>query len=376
MTAEERFSRQFVTPEHFEQIGHRALQGPNGWLLFVACNAGVDFADAVRCQYEKMLRENGSSVDRIPMIGSREDPISTVFADTETCPRLDTYVAGSNAYVFQSCHQPAGGNTVNENIQQLIQVVRTLRAHRAKTITVVTPYCPYSRQDKPTFMRREAVLARLFADQLKIAGADIHLCYHPHTYSLHGFYEPEMIFVALSGLALLAEIFEETAGKRDVVVVSTDAGGAKFTMHYADIMDINYAIANKFRSDKDKADIIGVIGDLEDKQTAIITDDETVTGTSLLNAVRQMHETFGIAEVHVAVSHMKMSEEYVPQLVEAHRNWGLEAMHITDTVPLVGAVRDLDFVHVHPISRRFAATINHMHYDQSVSALFQEHERI
>ncbi|MBD3243792.1 MAG: ribose-phosphate diphosphokinase [Chitinivibrionales bacterium] len=375
MAAQDRFSRQFVTPEHFEQIGHRALQGPNGWLLFVACNAGIDFAETVRDEYEKMLRENGSSVDRIPMIGSRESPITTVFADTETCPRLGTYAAGSNAYVFQSCHQPAGGNTVNENIQQLIQVVRTLRAHRAKTITVVTPYCPYSRQDKPTFMRREAVLARLFADQLKIAGADIHLCYHPHTYSLHGFYEPEMIFVALSGLALLAEIFEEMMGQKDTVVVSTDAGGAKFTMHYADIMDINYAIANKFRTGKDKADILGVIGDLEGKKTAIITDDETVTGTSLLNAVRQLHETYGIPEVRVAVSHMKMPEEFVPQLVEAHRSWGLKSMHITDTVPLVDAVRTLNFVHVHPIARRFAATINHMHYDQSVSTLFRDHEK-
>jgi hypothetical protein len=31
-------------------------------------------------------------------------------------------------------------------------------------------------------------------------------------------------------------------------------------------------------------------------------------------------------------------------------------------------------VTIHKLARRFAATINHMHYDQSVSTLFREHE--
>lgn len=376
MAPSDRFSSHFVTPEQFNQIGERALHGPNGWMLFVACNAGIDFAEDVRKEYEQMLCENDSSIDTVPVIGSHDSPITAVFADTETCPRLDKYAAGSDAYVFQCCHQPEGGNTVNENIQQLIQVVRTLRAHRAKTITVVTPYSPYSRQDKPTFMRREAVLSRLFADQLKVAGADIHLCYHPHTYALHGFYEPDMVFVALSGLALLAEIFLDKMSNPEAVVVSTDAGGAKFTMHYADIMKVNYAIANKFRTGKDEADILGVIGDLEGKRIAIITDDETVTGTSLLNAVKQLHENHGIEEVHVAISHMKLRGEYVDRLVEAHENWGLKSLHITDSVPQGPRIKDLSFVTTHPIARRFAATINHMHYDESVSALFRDHEKM
>ncbi len=374
MAMTDRFSCQFITPEHFRGMGERALKGPNGWLLFVACNAGIGFAESVKGEYEQMLSENGSKVEQIPMVGTREQPLTTVFADTETCPRLTTYVTGANAYVFQSCQQGADGYTVNENIQQLIQVVRTLRAHRAKTITVVTPYCPYSRQDKPTFMRREATLARLFADQLKVAGADILLTYHPHSYSLHGFFEPQMVFVALSGLALLAEIFEERIGMRELVVVSTDAGGAKFTMHYADIMDVNYAIANKFRSGKDQTDILGVIGDLDGKRTAIITDDETVTGSSLLNTVRQLHDNYGIQEILVAISHMKLRAEHVPLFAEAHRKWGLAELHTTDTVPQAPELLELEFVHLHSIARRFAATINHMHYDQSVSALFQERE--
>jgi len=373
-SSSDKYASLFVTPEAFEKCGVKELHGPNGWLLFVACNAGIEFAESVKHEYESMQRERGSAAKNIPLIGTRDEPLTAVFADTETCPRLSQYVTGSNAYVFQSCHEPLTGNTVNENIQQLIQAVRTLRAHRAKTITVIIPYVPYSRQDKPSFMKREATLARLFADQLKVAGADILLGYHPHAYSLHGFFEPQMTFVALSGLALFVEMFEDKIGDEDVVVVSTDAGGAKFTVHYANAMDVPYAIANKFRSEKDNANLLGVIGELEGKNTAIITDDETVTGTSLLNAVKQLHENFGIKNIYVALSHFKLQKKYIPKLIDAHKNWGLKELHITDTIPQYEEINQLPFVQTHSIARRFAATINRMHYNQSVSKLHEESE--
>ena len=376
MTRTDCYSTSFVTPEQFDRSGMRALHGPNGWLLFVACNAGIDFALSVKNEYESMLCDNGSGTTTIPLIGTHDAPVTTVFADTETCPRLPKYVTGSNAFVFQSCQDPVGGTTVNENIQQLIQVVRTLRAHRAHTITVVTPYAPYSRQDKPTFMRREATLASLVADQLKVAGANIHLAYHPHAYSLHGFYEPEMQFVALSGLALFVEMFEGEIDREKVIAVSTDAGGAKFTVHFANAMDIPYAIANKFRTGKDSANLLGVIGDLNGKKTALITDDETVTGTSLLNATTQLYNNFGIKEIYIAISHMKMKKEYLPGLMEAHASCGLKELHITDTIPQIPEIKKLDFVKTHSIARRFAATINRMHYNFSVSELHEEREKV
>jgi ribose-phosphate pyrophosphokinase len=219
------------------------------------------------------------------------------------------------------------------------------------------------------------VLAGLLADQLKIAGANIHLTYHPHTYALHGFYEPEMTFVALSGLALFVEILEDKIGRDDTVVVSTDAGGAKFAVHYANAMNLTYAIANKFRTGKDKANLLGIIGDLENKKTAIIIDDETVTGTSVLNAAHQLHDRYNIKDIYICLSHMKLHKDHVPFLVDAHKNWGVKEIHVTDTVPQIPEILCLDFVKVHSIARRFAVAINRMHYNQSVSSIFKEKEK-
>jgi ribose-phosphate pyrophosphokinase len=363
---------QFITPEDFDQqIKKRPLSGPNGWLLFVACNSGINFAQAVKKEYEFMLHDTNSELQEIPMLGSTDQPITTVFADTETCPRLNQHVAGSDVYVFQSAHEYITSNTVNENIQQLLQVIRTLRAHRARTITVVTPYCPYSRQDKPSFLAREATLSSLFADQLKVAGANIHLTYHPHALSLYGLYEPDMMLVSLSGLDLFVDMFSQFKGLSDVVAVSTDAGGAKSTVHFSDTMDIPYAIANKFRPGKDRANLLGIIGDLKNKRVAIITDDETVTGSSISNAVKWLFTNYGVQEIYAGISHLKLREEFIPNIVDLHENFGLKELHTTDTIPQTPSVLRLDFIKVHPLACRFAATINRLHYNQSVSELYR-----
>lgn len=360
----------FFTPESFDSIKKKHLSGPNGWLLFVACNAGIDYAQAVKKEYENQLKANGSSLKEIPLLGSQEKPVTRIFTDTESCPRLDQHVAGSNAFVFQCVHEFITPNTVNENIQQLLQVIRTLRAHRARTITVVTPYCPYSRQDKPSFLKREATLASLFADQLKIAGADTHLTYHPHALSLHGFYEPDMMLVALSGLDLFVEIFRRFKGLNDIVAVSTDAGGAKFTVHYSDALNIPYAIANKFRPGKDKANLLGIIGNIQDKKIAIITDDETVTGTSIINAAQWLY-THGVQQIYIGISHLKLKEQFIPQIINLHKEYGLIELHTTDSIPQIQKISQLPFLKIHSLASRFAATINRLHYNQSVSDLFK-----
>ncbi len=185
-----------------------------------------------------------------------------------------------------------------------------------------------------------------------------------------GFYEPQMKFVALSGIDLFIRMFEDKIGNREVFAVSTDAGGAKFTVHYAKAMDITYAIASKFRDHTGKADLLGVVGDVEGKRVAIVTDDETVTGTSALQTVETLHRRYDINETYIAISHAKVDADAIGGFVKAHEKFGLKEVHVTDTIPQSRAFLDLPFVVLHPLARRFATTINRLHYNQSVSELF------
>jgi len=114
----------FITPERYEEIKKAQLNGPNGWLLFVACNSGVDLARNVKKEYERKLTENKSSLLIVPLLDRAEDfdMLTKVFDDTETKPRLRDHVAGSNAFVFQSLFNKADKTLVNDNLMQLYQV--------------------------------------------------------------------------------------------------------------------------------------------------------------------------------------------------------------------------------------------------------------
>jgi len=365
------YTSYFSTPSNMLKQRDKAIKGPNGWLLLVACNSGLKLAENVKTSYEMIYSEIEHAQIEVPLIGSENNPITRVFNDSETCPRLPIHVAGSDAYVFQNVHNKDYGNSANENIQQLIQVVRTLKTHRAKTITVVLPYLPYSRQDKPSFMKREAALASLFADQLKIAGTDICLTYHPHTSSVYGFFEPEIKLVALSGLDLFKAVFSKFHGDSETVIVSTDAGGAKEVIYFAEKLSVTYAISSKFRKQKDSAKIIGLVGDTKNKKRAIVIDDETVTANSVINTVKTLYEVYEIHEIYVALSHFKLGKENVERLKEANKKYGLREVHITDTIPQnKDMLEEYPFIYAHTLSEIFAATINKLHYNESVSQIF------
>lgn len=364
-------SKDFITPEKFEEIKKKLLSGPNGWLLFAACNSGINLAQSVKTEYEKMLKDNKSELKEIPLLKFKEKSIITnIFYDTETCPRLPEHVAGSNVFVFQNLHERKSGNTVNENIMQLFQVIRTLKVHGAEYITAVTPYSAYSRQDQPTFMEREATLAKLNADLLETAGVNSVLIYHPHSLSLHGFYEPNIRFNALNGLDLFLEIFKPMKGIKDLAIVSTDPGGAKFTIKFAKKMDVDYAISSKYRPVQQEAHCIGIAGNIDGKKKAIISDDETITGTSIVNAIKAVYCDYNVDEIYSAISHFKITEEHIEKLVEAHNKYGLVELHITDTIPQSEKILKYDWIKQHTLSNRFASTINRLHYNQSVSELF------
>ena len=145
----------FFTPEYFDSVKKKQLSGPNGWLLFVACNSGIDYALAVKKEYEKQLQTHGSSLKEIPLLGSHEKPVTRIFEDTESCPRLDQHVAGSNAFVFQ-CVRVYHSQHSQRKYPTIAAGYQNPSGTPCKTITAVTPYCPYSRQDKPSFLKREA----------------------------------------------------------------------------------------------------------------------------------------------------------------------------------------------------------------------------
>lgn len=360
--------KHFITPKEYQDRTHehQDLSGPNGNLLFVACDSGKDLAIQVREEYTRLLKTKDVEVEEIPLFVD----ITRYFEDQTTIPRLPHHTAESNAFVFQNITDYQGGRTPGENFSQLLQMIRTLKVHGAKTINAVIPYLPHARQEKPSFMRREATLSKLDADLLKVAGANNVLTYHPHSLAIQGFYEPEIRFVYLSGLDLFMDMFDECKSQEEVIAFSTDAGGVKYILPYTDAMDTEYGITIKHRAKQKKADTLGLVGEIEGKSKAIVIDDETATCSSFMGTTQILAEKHRFQDIYWAVSHMKLQEEFIPKLKKANEEYNVKEIHITDTIPQTDGLLTLPFIHVHSITERLARTINRMHYGRSVSKLF------
>lgn len=367
----------FVTHKKFEET--KRLSEPNGPLVLAACPSGINFAEKIQKDYEDMSQKKGEPIGVSFLKSFKEQgkdyEMTIRFEDSETCIRLprglEGHVAGSDVYVIQCVHEKISGRSANENLMELYQMLRTLKVHRAKNITVVLPYHPYSRQDKTTFLEREASLAKHAADLMIKSGVNGVLTYHMHTDSIRGFYEPDAHIVPLTGLDLFLDIFSEFEGKSEVVAVSPDAGGTKFTLKFSEMMDLDPAVMNKYRKRKDEASLLGVVGALDGKKIAIIIDDETVTGTSLINAGKALKENYNINETHVGISHFKINKDRIQNLIEAHEKGYITTLHVTDSIPQPQYVHDLPFIKTYSISDRFAIAINRLHYNQSIKAILQ-----
>ena len=115
-------------------------------VLFVACNSAINLAGRVKKSYEEFYFNTSGEKIEMPIIGTWEQPLTRVFSDTETCPRIPVCIKNKEAFIFQNAHHHIG--SVNENVEQLIQMVRTIKVHGASKVNVIVPYTPYSRQDK------------------------------------------------------------------------------------------------------------------------------------------------------------------------------------------------------------------------------------
>jgi ribose-phosphate pyrophosphokinase len=175
-------------------------------------------------------------------------------------------------------------------------------------------------------------------------------------------------------------MYEKFHGRKDVICVSTDAGSANSTRHFAEALGVEYAIGNKIRPKQEKTDLIGIVGNLEGKKIAIIGDDESVTVSSLLNIVKWLYkgydtkegEHISIKETYILISHNKIRPKHLHKLVEAHERYGLSEFHVTDTIPQTDEILSLPFIRVHSLAERISRTINRIHYNQSVSKLFYQ----
>ena len=288
-------------------------------------------------------------IDLGPMICKR-------FADGEIYIQIQESIRGCDVYLIQPTCNP-----VNDNLMELFIMIDACRRASARQITAVMPYYGYARADRKT-AGREAITAKLIANQITTAGADRVLAMDLHSSQIQGYFDIPLDHIYGSP-AIIDYILSK--GLSDIVVVSPDVGGVARARAFAKkLNDAPLAIIDKRRQAHNVAEVMNVIGDVSGK-TAILVDDMIDTGGTISEGAKILRQQ-GARQVYACATHAVFS----PPAIERLSSGVFEEVITTNTLP-IPPDKQFPQLTVLSVANLLGETIWRIHEDNSVSSMFR-----
>ena len=279
------------------------------------------------------------------------------FSEGTLFVRVLENVRGRRVYVVQSTVFPT-----NDNFMELLFWIDAFSRASADSVTVVVPYFSYAKGDKKD-EPRVSIRARVCADAIEAAGAARVVTLDLHAPQIQGFFRVPVD--DLYATPYLCRAIEQ-ASLRNPVVVSPDAGFAKRARRFAHRLGAPFAIADKVREGHgETAELVEIIGDVADRD-AIIVDDFTISGGTLVEAAEQLVAR-GARSVTAAVTHGVFAEGSMERLEHSP----IETLIVTDSIE-TQPVELSGKVTVISVAPLFAEAIGRIHRRESISVLFNE----
>jgi len=279
------------------------------------------------------------------------------FSEGSLFVRVRENVRGRQVFLVQSTAFPT-----NDNFMELLFWVDACKRASAASVTVVMPYFGYNKGDKKD-EPRVSIRARVCADCIEAAGADRLVTMDLHAAQIQGFFR-----VPVDDLYALPVLCDAIKKKEleDLIVVAPDTGFAKQGRKYATYLGVTMAIGDKERSGhNEEAEVLEIIGDVEGK-TALIVDDFTISGGTLVDMAQKLEER-GARAVYAAISHGVFAGDCMRRIEDSP----IEKLVVTDSVETqpVEFGPKIEVVSVAPL---FAEAIKRIHNHESISVLFPQ----
>lgn len=277
-----------------------------------------------------MARETGAPIELCDVALKR-------FADGEIYVKYNQNIRNRDVFIIQPTCSP-----VNDNLMELLLMTDAARRASAASITAVIPYYGYARQDRKS-EPRTPISAKLAAALLEAAGINRMVAVDLHVNQIQGFFSAPVdhlyainpfmeYYSAKYGWKLDCE--DVSYVNNEVVLVSTDIGGAARVRAYAKRLKCDIAIIDKRRPSPNVAEAQRVYGDVAGK-IAVIVDDMLDTGGSIESAVRKLTERPETSPVKIetCIAHGLLSGSAAERLNALNR---LDEIVLTDSIPLRG----------------------------------------
>jgi len=275
------------------------------------------------------------------------------FADGEIFVKIDENVRGLDVFIVQPTNPPA------ENLLELLILIDAAQRASAARVNVVIPYYGYARQDRKD-QPRVAISAKLMANLITTAGTDRVLGIDFHQHQLQGFFD-----IPVDHLYAAPVLVQHYRQKQlhQPVVVAPDVGGAKIARGFAKRLDASLAIIDKRRPSANVAEVLNVVGDVEDRD-CLLVDDMIDTAGTMSEGVRAL-KRLGARDVYCCASHALLSGPAVDRLAASE----VTEVAVTNSIQ-IPEDRYFDQLKVLSVAPLLAKAIRFTHSDQSVSSLF------
>ncbi len=273
------------------------------------------------------------------------------FSDGEIWVKYGENIRGQDVFLIQSTNPPS------DNLMELLIMIDAARRASARTITAVIPYFGYARQDRKD-QPRVSISAKLIANLLTVAGTDRIITMDLHAAQIQGFFD--IPFDHLYGSSVFREHLD--IEKNDLVVVSPDVGGIKIARAYAKLLDCGLVVIDKRRPKQNLAEVVHIIGEVENKDVLIV-DDLIDTAGTFVGAIDAL-KSKGAKKIFGAVTHPVLSGEAINRIANSR----IEKLFVSDTIDIKNSVSEK--IKIISASEIFAEAIKRTYNNESISSLF------
>ncbi len=290
------------------------------------------------------------------------DPLGAItlqnFPDGENWARIEENVRGRDIFIVQPTCPP-----VNEHLMELLVILDAFKRASAARVTAVLPYYGYARQDRKD-VGRVPITAKLVADLITSAGADRVLAVDLHAAQIQGFFNIPVDHLN-AGPVIDDYVRTMNIPDEDLVVLSPDEGSIKRALTHQKRLGGGIAIIDKRRSSALKARQAHLIGGSLEGKVVFIFDDMISTAGSIVGAAK-LAADHGAREIYAAATHGVFCGPAMERILESP----IKQVIVTDTIPL-NRETAIPQIKVQSISKLLADAIKRIHFNESVSRLFE-----
>lgn len=281
------------------------------------------------------------------------------FACGENFITINESIRNKHIIIIQSFATTIG-NSINDNIMELLLTVDTVKRAGAATATTILPIFPYARQDRKS-KPGTPISARVICDMLEAVGVDRVITLDIHANQIQGFLKNTVIFDTISGMAFLAHHIKKIYHTlNDIVICSPDAGGVKRGKEFGRLLGVdNFCMLDKMRIKANEVESMQVIGNVNGAKVLII-DDMIDTGGTIETGTDVLY-AHGALDVRVVATHGIFSGPAFERLTSI-------PTYVTNSCPIPN--NKPDNISVIDLKNFILELIHRVKHSQSMSELF------